>query len=59
MWLLIEEKLSPINSVPDKTKMNDEQVFNLYSIIIEADELFRMLAQIAELKKAIDELTKK
>ena len=59
MWSLIEEKLSPINSVPDKTKMSDEQVFNLYSIIIEADEMFRMLAQIAELKKAINELIKK
>ena len=59
MWSLIEEVLTPLDNVPDKTKMSEEQVIKLYSIITEADELFRMLFQIAELKKAIDELTKK
>lgn len=59
MWSLIEEVLTPWNSVPDKTKMSDEQVLKLYYIIKEADEMFRMLAQIAKLKKAIEELTKK
>ena len=59
MWSLIEEVLTPLNSVPDKTKMSDEQVLKLYYIIKEADEMFRMLAQIAKLKKAIEELTKK
>ena len=59
MWLLIEEVLTPFDSVPDKTKMSDDQVLKLYHIINEANEMFRMLAQIAELKKAIDKLTKK
>lgn len=59
MWSVIEEVLTPWDSVPDKTKMNDEQVLKLYYIIKEADEMFRMLAQIAELRKAIDELAKK
>ncbi len=59
MWSLIEEILTPWDSVLDKTKMSDKQVMKLYSIITEADELFRMLAQIAKLKKAIYELTKK
>jgi hypothetical protein len=59
MWSLIEEILTPWDSVLDKTKMSDKQIMKLYSIITEADELFKMLAQIAKLKKAIDELTKK
>ena len=59
MWSLIEEVLTPLNSVPDKTKMSEEQVLKLYHIIKEANEMFRMLAQIIELKKAIDKLNKK
>ena len=59
MWSLIEEVLTPLDSVPDKTKMSDDQVLKLYHIINEANEMFRMLVQIAELKKAIDKLTKK
>ena len=58
MLSLIEETLTPFDSMPDKTKLSEEQVLRLYQIITEADELFRMLTQIAELKKAIDELTK-
>jgi len=59
MWSLIEEVLAPWDSVPDKTKMSEEQVLKLYHIIKEANDMFRMLTQIAVLKKAIDELTKK
>jgi len=59
MWSLIEEVLTPLDSVPDKTKMSEEQVLKLYHIIKEANEMFRMLAQIIELKKAIDKLNKK
>jgi hypothetical protein len=59
MRSLIEKFLTPSDSVPDKTNMHDKQVMKLYSIITEADDLFRMLAQISELKKAIDKLTKK
>jgi len=59
MWFLIEQILTPWDSVPDKTKMSESQILKLYHIITEADEMFRMLAQIAELKKATEELTKK
>ena len=59
MWSLIEKVLTPLDSVPDKTKISEEQISKLYHIITEADEMFRMITQIAELKKAIDELTKK
>lgn len=59
MWSLIEEVLTPLDSVPDKTKMGEEQILKLYHIIKEANEMFRMLAQIIELKKAIDKLNKK
>ncbi len=57
MWSLIEETLAPLNSMPDKTKMNYEQVFKLYSIINEANEMFRMLKKIAILKKSIAKLS--
>ncbi|MGI0027177.1 MAG: hypothetical protein ACREAD_04980 [Nitrosopumilaceae archaeon] len=59
MWSLIEEILTPWDDIPDKTKMSDEQVLKLYHIITEADEIFRMLAQINELKKAINKLSRK
>ena len=59
MWSLIEKVLTPWDIVPDKTKMSNDQILKLYHIINEANEMFRMLAQIAKLKKAIDELTKK
>ena len=59
MWSLIKEVLTPWDIVPDKTKMSDEQILKLYHTINEASEMFKMLAQIAVLKKAIDELTKK
>ena len=59
MWSLIEEVLASCDSMPDKTKMSEEQILELYDIIKEANEMFRMLAQIAKLKKAIDKLTKK
>ena len=59
MWSLIKDVLTPWDIVPDKTKMSDEQILKLYHIINEANEMFKMLAQIAELKKTINELTKK
>ena len=59
MWALIEETLAPWDSLPDKTTMTEEQISNLYHTIVEANEMFRMLSQIAELKKSIDDLTKK
>jgi len=58
MWALVEKILGPYNDIPDKTKMNDDQIFELYSMIKEADEMFRMLAQIAILKKSINDMTK-
>jgi hypothetical protein len=58
MWHLIEKILLPYDDMPDKTKMSDDQVFELYSIIKDADEMFRMLAQIALLKKGIDDMMK-
>ena len=59
IWALIEETLAPWDSLPDKATMTEEQILKLHHIIVEANEIFRMLAQIAELKKSIDELTKK
>lgn len=59
MWNFIEEFFAPCDSVPDKKSMNDQQILKLYAIIIEADEMFKMFEQIAELKKGIDDLTKR
>lgn len=58
MWDFIEKILLPYGDMPDKTKLSYDQVFELYSMIKDADELFRMLAQIAILKKAIDDKMK-
>lgn len=58
MWSFIEKILLPYDDLPDKTKLNENQVFELYIMIKEADELFRMLSQIAVLKHAIDDLMK-
>lgn len=56
MWVFIEKILLPYDDMPDRTKLNDDQIFELYSMIKEADELFRMLAKIAILKQAIDDM---
>ena len=58
MWSLIEKTLLPYDDMPDKTKMRYEQVFELYSMVKEVGEMFRMLNQIAILKKAIDDMSK-
>ena len=58
MWNLIEETLRHLDTVPDKTTMSDAQVLKLYDIITESNEMFRMLEQIAKLKKSIDDLTR-
>jgi len=57
MWVLIEKILLQYDDMPDKTKMSDDQVFELYSMVKEAGEMFRMLNQIAILKKAIDDMS--
>jgi len=58
MWVFIEKILLPYDDMPDKARMSDDQVFELYSMIKAADEMFRMLAQIANLKKAINDMMK-
>ncbi|HXX05977.1 MAG TPA: hypothetical protein VEJ68_04060 [Candidatus Bathyarchaeia archaeon] len=55
MWAFIEKILLPYDDVPDRTRMNEDKIFELYSMIKDADELFRMLAKIATLKKAIED----
>ena len=59
MWDFIEKILLPYDDMPDKTKMGYDRVFELYSMIKDADEMFSMLAHIAKLKKAIDDKVSK
>lgn len=56
MWKCIDNIIRPNELVPDKTILTDEQVFSVYSKLVEIDELFKEIAQIAILKKGLDEL---
>jgi len=49
LWKIVEE-LSHYQAIPDKTKINYEQVLELCIKLKEADQIFRNLAQIAILK---------
>lgn len=50
LWKIIEE-LSHYRGIPDKTKINYEQVLELCIKLKEADQIFRDLAQIAILQE--------
>ena len=54
LWEIIDELLSHQHDVPDKTKMNYEQVLELCIILKEIDEMFRNLEQITVLKSELD-----
>lgn len=56
MWKFIDNVMRPSELVPDKTILTYEQVFSVYSKLVEIDELFKEIAQIAILKKGLDEL---
>lgn len=56
MWGFIDNIMHPNELVPDKTILTYEQVFSVYSKLVEIDELFKEIAQIAILKKGLDEL---
>ena len=52
LWKIIEELLHD-HDIPDKTKMNYEQVLELCIILKETDKRFRELTQIAILQEEI------
>ncbi len=55
LWEIIDELLLlSSHDVPNKTKMNYEQVLGLCVVLKETDEMFRNLEQIAILQNGID-----
>ncbi|HET7336440.1 MAG TPA: hypothetical protein VFJ23_00935 [Candidatus Nitrosotalea sp.] len=55
MWTFIDHIMRPHELIPDKTILTYEQVFSVYSKLSDIDEMFKEIAQIRILKKAIDE----
>jgi len=55
MWKFIDVIMRPNELVPEKSTLTYEQVFYIYSRLVEIDEMFRELEQISILKKGINE----
>ena len=55
MWDFIDRIMRPNDLVPDKTVLTYEQVFSVYSKLSDIDEMFKEVAQVRMLKKALEE----
>jgi hypothetical protein len=55
MWKFIDSMICPNGLVPDKTSLTYEQVFAIYSKLSDIDEMFKEIAQIKILEKAVEE----
>lgn len=53
MWRFIDNIMRPNELVPDKTSLTYEQVFLVYSKLLDIDEMFRDIAQIKMLQMEI------
>ncbi len=51
MWKFIGERLGPRGRMPDKASLDYKQAFELYSILLAEDMMFREMAQIVILRK--------
>lgn len=51
MWRFIGNRLRPRGSLPDKASLDYKQAFELYTVLLSEDMMFRELAQIALLRK--------
>ncbi|MDH2908089.1 MAG: hypothetical protein PXX83_08355 [Candidatus Nitrosotalea sp.] len=54
MWQFIDNIMRPNELVPDKTILAYEQVFLVYSKLVEIDEMFKEIVQVAILKRELD-----
>lgn len=54
MWKFIDSIICHNERIPDKTILTYEQVFSVYSKLVEIDGMFKEIAQIAILKKELD-----
>lgn len=59
MWQFIDSLMRPNPLVPDKSVLNYDEVFVIYSRLAEFDEVFREILQINILKKDLNDETTK
>jgi hypothetical protein len=55
MWKFIDHIMRPNELVPDKSVLNYDNVFVIYTKLRDIDETFRELLQINILKKGLEE----
>lgn len=55
MWEFIDSLMRPNNLVPDKSVLSYEEVFAIYSKLVDLDQTFREILQINLLKRAADD----
>lgn len=55
MWQFIDNIMRPNDLVPDKTSLDYQEIFAIYSKLMELDGMFKEFAQVRMLKKALDE----
>ena len=55
MWQFIDNIMQPNKLVPDKTILTYEQIFPIYSKLVEIDELFKDIVQIKILQTELYE----
>lgn len=58
MWQFIDHIMCPNELIPDKAVLTYEQVFSIYSKLSDIDEMFKDVAQVRILKKAMEEAKK-
>ena len=56
LWLFIDEVFPGCPDIVDRSTVNYDQVFKLFSIIKESYHMFQILGQTAVLKKSADKL---
>lgn len=59
MWQFIDNLMRPNQLLPDKSVLNYDEVFAIYSKLTEFDEVFRTILQINIMKKQLSEKTSK
>jgi hypothetical protein len=59
MWMFIENILVTYDRVPRRKDLTNQQICELYSKLVQVDDMFRELTQISIWKKEIKELKRK
>jgi len=54
MWNFIDKVICHNEILPDKTILEEKQVFSMYTKLVEIDQMLRDTAQIELLKKELD-----